>query len=74
MWVKESRREKGVTRSFHRPLQDYINGLAVQGLWLDQLQEIPTYKQARGKKAGAENLANAEIPLFLGLRARKVKS
>lgn len=64
--------QTGVSRSFHRPLHTYINTLAQNGLWVDQILEIPTYKTATGPNAKAENLANQEIPLFLGLRARKI--
>jgi hypothetical protein len=64
---------QGTSRSFHRPLQLYVNELAAQGLWLNALNEIPTYKRSRGKKqAEAENRANSEIPLFLALRAVKM--
>jgi len=67
--------KNGATRSFHRPLEEYINGLANCGLLLDRLLEIPTYKKFDGAKpnAKAQNLANQEIPLFLGLRARKLQ-
>lgn len=65
--------QQGSSRSFHRPLQSYVNALAEQGLWLNALHELPTYKRSRGKKqAAAENRANSEIPLFLALRAVKV--
>lgn len=67
--------QTGVSRSFHRPLYQYINTLSQNGLWVDQLQEIPTYKtMPSGPTAKAENLANQEIPLFLGLRARKIST
>jgi SAM-dependent methyltransferase len=66
-------RRGGVTRSRHRPLEAYVNGLAAAGLLVDALREIPTYKTASaGERARAENLANREIPLFLALRARKL--
>ncbi len=55
--------------SFHRPLSHYINGLAACGLLIDELQEITTYETGATK---AERRANDEIPLFVGLRARKV--
>lgn len=62
----------GVTITFHRPLEVYINGLSDVGLMTDRIREIPTYKESRsGGRAKAENLANQEIPLFLGLRAIK---
>lgn len=65
--------QRGVTRSFHRPLHAYVNGLAEWGLFVERMEEIPTYKvSTTGVRAKAENLANAEIPLFLGLRARKM--
>jgi SAM-dependent methyltransferase len=64
--------QTGVSRSYHRPLQDYVNGLGAVGFLVERIEEVPTYKDARGPRAKAENLANEEIPLFLGLRARKV--
>jgi SAM-dependent methyltransferase len=63
-----SGQQSGVTISFHRPLSDYVNGLASQGLLVDCLREITTYKQGRTK---AEQEANSEIPVFLALRARR---
>ncbi len=66
---------RGATLSFHRPLEQYVNGLASCGLLVDWMQEIPTHKvQAKGTQAKAENRANQEIPLFLALRARKLAS
>jgi hypothetical protein len=60
--------QRGATISFHRPLSAYINTLAACGLLVDRLDEITTYQQGNSR---AERLANAEIPLFMGLRARK---
>ncbi len=66
-------KQAGVTRSFHRPLQDYVNGLADQGLLLERMQEIPRpAARSSDGRAKAEALAHQEIPLFLALRARKV--
>jgi ubiquinone/menaquinone biosynthesis C-methylase UbiE len=62
---------RGTTTSFHRPLEQYVNDLAACGLLIDSMQEIPTYKV---QESEAENRANREIPLFLGLRARKVRN
>lgn len=56
--------KSGVTISHHRPIGMYINTLAENGLLIDRFDEIPSYKQ--------ENDSDAEFPLFLGLRARKV--
>ncbi len=66
-------RQGGATVRFHRPLHEYINGLAQHGFLVDRLQEIPTYKvRTAGPRAKAENFATQEIPMFLGLRAHKV--
>ena len=61
------RGKKGTTISFHRPLSQYINALAQNALLVDQFDELVTYQQGSSK---AEKRANAEIPLFIGLRAR----
>jgi hypothetical protein len=46
----------GATRSYHRPLGAYVNGLAAHGLLVDRVEEVA---------------AEEEIPLFLGIRALK---
>ena len=58
----------GATISFHRPLSTYINTLAACGLLVDRLEEITTYQRSNNR---AEQRANEEFPLFMGLRARK---
>lgn len=58
--------ESGVTISFHRPLHEYVNGLAACGLLVDRLEEIASNVTLK------TNPADSEIPLFMGLRARKV--
>ncbi len=66
--------QRGVSRSYHRSLQTYANGLAEQGLLIEQIRELPTYKvKTSGTRSRAENLSNKEIPLFLGIRAVKIK-
>ncbi len=65
-------REPGqtTTRTYHRPLQAYVNGLATAGLWVNALEEWASPKRSlSGPKARAENRARAEFPLFLALRA-----
>jgi hypothetical protein len=63
----------GVSRSFHRPLEDYINGLGNCGLLVDCLREVPGYRLPQtGFDSKADQTAREEIPLFLGLRARKL--
>ena len=66
--------DQGVTRSYHRPLHVYVNGLAASGLLVNQLQEIPAHDvMGAGSRSKAEKRANEEIPLFLGIRAVKVQ-
>lgn len=65
--------QKGVSRSFHRPLQEYINGLGRHGFAVTRMMEIPTYKKSSGPKAKAENRAHEEIPLFMALQAIKIR-
>ena len=63
---------RGATRSYHRPLGAYVNGLAACGLLVDGVHEIPTYRtHPPDAQTKAERMANREIPLFLGLRAVK---
>lgn len=60
------------TRSFHRPISAYVNGLAAEGFAVDAMLEIPDElddQRRAGGRAGAR--AAAEIPLFLAFRARR---
>jgi ubiquinone/menaquinone biosynthesis C-methylase UbiE len=60
------------TRSFHRPLSAYINGLAAEGFAVDAMLEIPdTLDDRRPESNRAGDRAAAEIPLFLAMRARR---
>jgi SAM-dependent methyltransferase len=73
MKLLPGRDSTATTRSFHRPVSMYVNGLADQGLLLDRMDEIPAHKlTTSGENAKAVELARREIPLFLGLRARVV--
>lgn len=66
-------KEGRTTRSFHRPVSDYVNGLADAGLLTDRMEEVPAHKlSTAGSTPKAAELARKEIPLFLGIRARKV--
>jgi ubiquinone/menaquinone biosynthesis C-methylase UbiE len=59
------------TRSFHRPISTYVNHLAEAGFGTDAMLEIPDLppEQRPGRAARGDARANAEIPIFLGLRA-----
>ena len=58
------------TRSFHRPLSNYVNALARVGFAVDAMLEIPDLPpEARPSAARRATPANPDIPVFLGLRA-----
>jgi SAM-dependent methyltransferase len=62
----------GTTRSYHRPLSAYAAALHASGLVIDAMHEIAGEGMNRSPPASkAERLAEAEIPLFLALRAIK---
>jgi ubiquinone/menaquinone biosynthesis C-methylase UbiE len=65
---------KMATRSFHRPLGDYINGLSGAGLLVERMMEIPSHRaNAPPERTKAADRARQEIPLFVGLRAVKLE-
>jgi SAM-dependent methyltransferase len=59
------------TRSFHRPISTYVNAFADAGFAVDAMLELPDLPPDRrpGRAARGDARANAEIPIFLGLRA-----
>jgi hypothetical protein len=60
---------RGVTRSYHRPLQDYVAVMNENGILLDRLVELPGFSpQMPGRDAKAAARAQREIPLFIGIR------
>lgn len=58
----------GVTRSFHRPLQDYFENLYRAGFLVERIKEVCALPPP-GQERKAERLAREDIPLFLGLSA-----
>ena len=61
------------SRSFHRPIGAYVNGLAARGFLVDRMLEIPDLPagSAPARSNRASERARSEIPLFLGLRGRR---
>jgi SAM-dependent methyltransferase len=59
------------TRSFHRPVSAYVKAFGDAGFAVDAMLELPDLPPERrpGKAARGDARANAEIPIFLGLRA-----
>jgi SAM-dependent methyltransferase len=62
----------GPTWSHHRPISDYVNALGAFGFGVDAMVEVPDLarhdRPGHSRQAGHEN---PDIPLFLGLRARR---
>ncbi len=59
------------TVTHHRALQDYVAAMAKHRLFIEALEEWPSHKHSdSGPRAGAENTARREIPMFLAWRAR----
>lgn len=65
---------QGVTRSYHRPLQQYVRALSQCGLFINLLEEIPMTETVNQQQriSRSERRALQEIPLFLLLRAVKI--
>jgi ubiquinone/menaquinone biosynthesis C-methylase UbiE len=62
----------GISRSFHRPLQEYVAALVANGLVVDHLAELPMERPpAQAHVPSAQLRALREIPLFICLRGRK---
>lgn len=62
-----------LTWSYHHPLEYYFQALKTAELVVTDLEEWTSDKQSVGKAAKAENRARKEFPLFLALRAVKLK-
>jgi RluA family pseudouridine synthase len=61
-----------VTWTFHRPLQAYFKALADAGFVVESMEEWAGKRvSTSGPRAGEENRARREIPLFLAVRAVK---
>jgi ubiquinone/menaquinone biosynthesis C-methylase UbiE len=61
------------TWTFHKPIQEYVRAARNAGLWVDAIEEWPSHKiSTSGARAGAENLARKEIPMFMAMRTVKV--
>jgi SAM-dependent methyltransferase len=60
------------TVAFHRPISSYVNGLAAVGFAVEAMLEIPDLPEGlRPPGRRPADRADMEIPLFLGLRARR---
>jgi len=64
----------GYTWTFHKPIESYVKALSNGGLLIDALEEWPSHKTSTsGPRAAAENIARKEIPMFMAIRAIKMR-
>lgn len=62
------------TISFHHPISFYVNALGASGFAVTGCEELVSNRVSdSGPRAKAENRSRAEFPLFLALRAVKIK-
>ncbi len=62
---------RGTTRSYHRPLGDYVAALNAAGLAITAIREVADQPSEQANRA--EKRATREFPLFLGLSAVKLE-
>lgn len=67
-------KDSPLTWTYHQPLEYYVKALKNAGMMVADLEEWTSDKLSVGKAAKSENRARAEFPLFLALRAVKVKT
>lgn len=71
---KASNLDDTSTIHFHRPIQAYINTLSNAGLYVTHFDEWVSHKkEQKGIKSEAIDNAREEFPMFLCLRATKIK-
>lgn len=66
-----SQRGSTQTWSYHKPLSVYSAWLRESGLLIETIEEWVSPKTSEGRAAKMENRARNEIPLFMGIKARK---
>lgn len=62
-----------MTWTYHQPIEYFVKALKAAGMWVTDLEEWTSDKKSVGKAAKGENRARAEFPLFLAIRAQKVR-
>jgi ubiquinone/menaquinone biosynthesis C-methylase UbiE len=63
------------TWTFHKPIEAYVKALRQAGLLIDAIEEWASHKTSTsGPRAGAENLARKEIPMFMAMRAVRLQN
>lgn len=68
-----SDRNSPITLSFHYPLWLISKMLKVDGFVIELIEEWSSDKESFGSAAKMENRARSEFPLFMAIKARKIK-
>lgn len=66
-------KDSPMTWTYHAPLEYYVTALKSAGLVITDLEEWASDKTSVGKAAKGENRARREFPLFLAIKAVKIK-
>jgi SAM-dependent methyltransferase len=67
------RKDGAYTWTFHRPLESYLKAGREAGFVVDLIEEWTSHKTSEpGPRAGPENLARDEIPMFMAMRFVKM--
>lgn len=62
------------TTFFHRPLSEYFNALGAAGMGATRVEELSSHRKSEpGARSRAENRARDEFPIFMAIRAVKMK-
>jgi 2-polyprenyl-3-methyl-5-hydroxy-6-metoxy-1,4-benzoquinol methylase len=66
--------ESAVTYHFHRPIKTYLNALSMEKLYPTFIDELITHKkEQKGIKSEQIEAAKAEFPMFMLIKATKLK-
>jgi ubiquinone/menaquinone biosynthesis C-methylase UbiE len=73
IFANPGKRDGTYTWTFHKPIEYYVKACRKAGLLVDAMEEWCSHKVSdSGPRAGAENMARKEIPMFMAIRAVKV--
>ncbi len=66
-------KDSPLTWSYHNPLEYFVKAISTAGMVITDLEEWTSDKKSIGKAAKSENRARSEFPLFLAIKAVKIK-
>lgn len=73
IFANPGKKDGTYTWTFHKPMGDYVKAARKAGMLVDAMEEWCSHKTSdSGPRAGAENTARKEIPMFLALRMVRI--